>query len=167
MNSLADASIAGVHSELLIHHPEIVSDDVALLNVQPKGFQLSLIQAVEGIQVELGEALSSNVDILKIILRGLDGLYVWATPRDTMEIHRLQRGLEGREHVFMRVTEETICKFFMLFGLMLRQLDLRSYQRALSGEMQAQVRGAAVRAEQANCIDTVIATAVIAHEFPK
>lgn len=165
MNRLAEARFLSVLGELRIHDAEIVPNDVTLLNVEAQRCEILVAQPGKRIEAEILEALLATLDILEVIADRLHGRRVCWPVRDPEKVDRFQRCFEGGEHVFMRVAEETIGELCQTLVLRFCNFHLRVDQLALALEMETQIRSSAVRAEEADRVNAVVASAMVADKL--
>lgn len=101
VNGFADLRIRCLFGELRINNPEIVSDDMPLLDVQAQNRQLILQERIERVEFEGSKSFAAKIHILKIILDRLC-LNVWPLAQ-SMLIGCFQGRFERGQNVLMRI----------------------------------------------------------------
>src|SRR5262249_2167824 len=118
-----------------------------------------------GIKAKFPKTLLAAPNILK---RVADRLYFRRTCWSRchlVEINRLERRLEGGQHILMRVSHEPIGQLALVLPETVRELDLIPHQRHFASEMEMDVGGATIGTKQRNGEDAVITAALVADKF--
>jgi hypothetical protein len=81
-----------------------------------------------------------------------------------IKIDSLQRRLEGSHYILIGVAEQAKGEFLFSRVERASKFDLPAGQSALALEMQMNVWSAAIRTEQGNCVDAIVAAAFVTDE---
>ena len=136
-----------------------MADDVALLNVKFENGALVICELVKRIEADLRKPLLSPLDILKVVS---DLNRDVASQLLRVQIDGLLACLKSGKNVLMRVAEQAIGEFLRLF----RDGDLIAHEFGFARKMQAQVRRPTIRTKEGNGKNTVVSTAMVAHQLP-
>ena len=105
---------------MLVSDPEIVPDDMALLDVEPQELALLRFQMGEWLNADLRKFFESTIQILKGVANRLLGDQIFCLigvmPAKQVFLDRLQRGFEGSKNVLVRIAHQAIGKLGLGLG---------------------------------------------------